>query len=136
MVTLGLLGSAWVHWVVWQDWARFDDVIGPMFLINVVAGPVIALGVLAWRGHWLPELAALGFGVTTLGAYLFSLTTGFFGIREQFRTGEEVWGVVTEAACILFAATLLYLRFRPVRPRLRLLLGARTRPRQKDTQTV
>jgi hypothetical protein len=118
LAALGLLGSAWVHLVVWRDWARFDDVVGPMFLVNVVAGPVIAVALLAWRGHWLPEVAAVGFGAATLGAYLLSLTTGFFGVREQFRTGEEVWGVVTEAGCVVFGATLLLLRFRPV-PRLR-----------------
>jgi hypothetical protein len=115
LVALGLLGSAWVHLVVWQDWVRYDDVVGPMFLVNVVAGPVIALLVLAWRTHWLPELAGLGFGAATLGAYVLSLTTGFFGIEEQFRTDEEVWGVITEAACVVFAAMLLLLRFRLLR---------------------
>lgn len=107
---LGLLGSAWVHLVVWQDWARYDDVVGPLFLVNVVAGPVIALAVLLWRGHWLPELATVGFGAATLAAYGLSLTTGFFGVEEQFRTDEEVWGVVTEAACVVCGAVLLGLR--------------------------
>ncbi|MGP3966417.1 hypothetical protein [Streptomyces sp. 6N223] len=111
LVALGLLGSAWVHLVVWQDWVRYDDVVGPMFLANVVAGLLIALLVLAWRTHWLPELASVGFGAATLGAYVMSLTTGFFGIEEQFRTDEELWGVITEAACVVFGAMLLLLRF-------------------------
>jgi hypothetical protein len=112
LVSLGLLGSAWVHVVVWQDWARFDDVIGPLFIVNAVAGPVIALAVLGWRTHWLPEAATLAFGAGTLGAYVLSLTTGFFGVQEQFRTDEEVWGVVTEGVCVVGAAMLLALRFR------------------------
>jgi hypothetical protein len=112
LVALGLLGSAWVHLVVWRDWVRYDDVVGPMFLVNVVAGPLILLLLLAWRTHWLPELAAVGFGAATLGAYLLSLTTGFFGVEEQFRTDEELWGVITEAACVVFGAMLLLLRFR------------------------
>jgi hypothetical protein len=112
LVALGLLGSAWVHLVVWQDWARYDDVIGPLFIVNVIAGPVITLAVLGWRTHWLPEAATLAFGVATLGAYVLSLTIGFFGIQEQFRTGEEVWGVVTEAVCVVGGAMLLALRFR------------------------
>lgn len=116
VVALGLLGSAWVHWVVWEDWARYDDVVGPLFVVNYVAGPVVAAAVLWWRAHWLPELAAVGFGAATLGAYLLSVTVGFFGVQEQFRTDEEVWGVVTEAACVVFGAALLLLRFRPPRP--------------------
>ncbi|MDT0342023.1 hypothetical protein [Streptomyces litchfieldiae] len=111
LVALGLLGSAWVHLVVWQDWARYDDEVGPMFLVNVGAGAVIAVAVLAWRGHWLPELLAVGFGVATLLAYVLSLTVGFFGVEEQFRTDEEVWGVVTEVGCVVFGAALLALRF-------------------------
>jgi peptidoglycan/LPS O-acetylase OafA/YrhL len=114
LVALGLLGSAWVHLVVWRDWARYDDEVGPMFLVNVGAGVVIAAAVLAWRGHWLPELAAVGFGVATLAAYALSLTSGFFGVEEQFRTDEEVWGVVTEAVCVAGGAALLALRYRRV----------------------
>ncbi|PXY29584.1 hypothetical protein [Prauserella flavalba] len=106
LVALGLLGSALVHWVVWLDWARYMDVVGPLFLVNVVAGAVIALAVLVWR-HWLPALAAVGFGLATLGAYVLSLTVGFFGVQEQFATQEEVWGVVTEVACVVFGIALL-----------------------------
>ncbi|GAB2915364.1 hypothetical protein [Streptomyces mayteni] len=111
LVAAGLIGSAWVHWVVWDDWARFMDVVGPLFMVNVIAGPVIALAVLLWRGHWLPELAAVGFGLATLGAYVMSLTVGFFDVQEQFRTDEELWGVITEAACVVFGGLLLARRF-------------------------
>ncbi|WP_199433176.1 hypothetical protein [Qaidamihabitans albus] len=109
LVVLGLLGSAWVHLVVWLDWARDTAVVGPLFLVNVVAGVVIAIGVLAWR-HWLPALAAVGFGAATLLAYVLSLTVGFFGVQEQFRTQAELWGVITEAACIVFGIALLFVR--------------------------
>ncbi|MBK1788128.1 hypothetical protein [Prauserella cavernicola] len=108
LVVLGLVGSAWVHWVVWLDWARSTDVVGPLFLVNVVAGVVIALGVLAWW-HWLPALLATGFGLATLGAYVLSLTVGLFGVREQFETQQEVWGVVTEAVCVVGGLALLVL---------------------------
>ncbi|MBB5157984.1 hypothetical protein [Saccharopolyspora phatthalungensis] len=106
LVVLSLLGSAWVHLVVWFDWARFTPVVGPLFLVNVVAGAVIAVAVLVWRG-WLPALAAIAFGAATLLAYGLSVTVGFFGVQEQFTTSEEVWGVITEAGCIVFGAALL-----------------------------
>lgn len=109
VVAAGLLGSAWVHYVVWQDWASETEVVGPLFLVNVVAGVVIAIAVLVWH-HWLPVLAAIGFGVATLGAYVLSLTTGFFGVTEQFATQAELWGVITEAACVVFGIPLLFNR--------------------------
>lgn len=111
LVIAGLLGSAWVHWDLWRDGFSDLDVIGPLFLVNVVAGVVLAGAVLLWR-HWLPALGALGFGVATLGAYVLSLTVGLFGVREQFASQAEVWGVVTEAVCVLGGAVLLFPWFR------------------------
>jgi hypothetical protein len=111
LVVASLLGSAWVHLVVWLDWASSTAVVGPLFLVNVVAGVVIAVGVLAWH-NWLPAAAAIGFGVATLAAYALSLTVGFFGVQEQFTTSDEVWGVITEAGCIAFGAALLGVRDR------------------------
>ncbi|EIE98669.1 hypothetical protein [Saccharomonospora glauca] len=106
LVAAGLLGSAWVHWVVWRDWAADVAVVGPLFLVNVVAGVVLAVAVLAWR-HPLPAAGAIAFGLATLAAYGLSLTVGFFGVREQFVTREELWGVITEVACVVFGAALL-----------------------------
>jgi hypothetical protein len=107
LVALGLLGSAWVHYDLWGS-GGFRDiaVIGPLFLVNAAAGVVIAVVVLGWH-HWLPVLAAIGFGAATLGAYVLSVTVGLFGVQEQFTTQAETWGVVTEAACIVFGIILL-----------------------------
>jgi hypothetical protein len=113
LVAAGLLGSAWVHYDVWRDWARDSAVVGPLFLVNVVAGAAIALAVLLWR-HWLPALAGVGFGAATLGAYLLSVTVGLFNVREQFQTPSEAWGVVTEAVCVVFGIALMMV-VRPAR---------------------
>lgn len=103
---VSLLGVGLVHLIGWFDWARFTSVVGPMFLLNVAASVVLAIAVLVWR-HWLVGLATLGFGAATLGAYVMSLTVGFFGVQEQFKTTLEVWGVVTDVAAILAGALLL-----------------------------
>lgn len=103
---VSLLGVGLVHLVGWLDWARFTSVVGPLFLLNAVASVVLAIAVLVWR-HWLVGLATAGFGAATLGAYLLSLTVGFFGVKEQFQTALEVWGVVTDGACILAGVLLL-----------------------------
>jgi hypothetical protein len=110
LVIAGLLGSAVVHYDLWRN-GGFRDiaVVGPLFLVNAVAGVVIALAVLLWW-HWLPALATIGFGAATLGAYLLSLTVGFFDVHEQFVSRSEVWGVVTESGCVVFGLALLLAR--------------------------
>jgi hypothetical protein len=109
LVAAGLLGSAWVHYDLWRTGFRDISVVGPLFLVNAVAGAVIAVVILVWR-HWLPALAAIGFGAATLGAYVLSVTVGFFNVREQFTSRAEIWGAITEAACILFGLVLLLMR--------------------------
>ncbi|SFJ68777.1 hypothetical protein SAMN05421835_107257 [Amycolatopsis sacchari] len=113
LVVLGLLGSAWVHYDLYANEGFADiDTIGPLFLVNVIAGVAIALAVLLWH-HWLPVLAAVGFGAVTLAAYLVSLTPGgLFGVHEQFVMQSEIWGVVTEAGCVVFGAALLFAQTR------------------------
>jgi hypothetical protein len=122
LVVLGLLGSAWVHYDLWQ-FQEFSEiaVVGPLFLVNAVAGVVIAVAVLAWR-HWLPVLLAIGFGAVTLVAFLLSLRgDGIFGVHEDFTSSSpnwlpELWGVVTEAGCVVFGLALLPVEARKTRP--------------------
>lgn len=117
LLIFGLLGSSVVHLVEWGDWAQNVDVVGPLFLVNVVAGIVISAGVLVWK-HWLPLLVAVGFGLATLGAYLLTLTVGFFGVEHQLSSSAEVWGLVTDIACIVFGGLLLARRdWRPAADR-------------------
>ncbi|HEV7973316.1 hypothetical protein [Amycolatopsis sp.] len=112
LVALGLLGSAWVHYDLWANEGFKDiDVVGPLFLVNAVAGVVVAIAVLVWH-HWFPALAAVGFGAATLGAYVLSATVGFYGVQEQFTTQAEIWGVVTEAGCIVFGIILMAMAVR------------------------
>lgn len=117
-VILGLLGSAWVHYDLWQNQGFSDiDVIGPLFLANAVAGVVIAAGVLGWH-HWFPVLLAIGFGAVTLAAFLLSTSSGgFFGVQEQFDPSSEnwlpeLWCVIAEAGCVVGGAALLFVQAR------------------------
>ena len=97
-----VLVSAVVHLYLWQDGMREVDAIGPAFLVNGVGGIAIAVAVLAWR-HWLPLLAAAGFGAATLGAYLLSRTVGLAGVRETITTTEAVISAIVEVLAIVFA---------------------------------
>jgi hypothetical protein len=76
-----VLVSAAVHLKVWVDGYRDLNVIGPMFLLNVAAGVVIAILLLTWR-HWMPLFLAAGFGAATLAAFITAATVGLFGVHE------------------------------------------------------
>ena len=103
LTALAVLVSAVVHLYLWNEGMSSVDVIGPAFLVNGVGGIVIAVAVLVWR-HWLPLLAAAGFGAATLGAYVMSRTVGLAGVRETIWTTEAVVSAVVEVLAIMRGA--------------------------------
>lgn len=77
------LVSAAVHLWLWLDGVREQGTVGQLFVVNVVAGVVIAVLLVA-RRHWLPLLLVAGFGASTLVAFLISTTVGLFGIEASW----------------------------------------------------
>jgi hypothetical protein len=101
-----VLVSAGVHLVLWFDGMRDADVVGPAFLLNAVGGAVIAVLLVVWR-HWVPPLLAVGFGLSTLGAFVISATVGLFGVEESW-SGWAVWtAAVAEVVAIVTGGLLL-----------------------------
>jgi hypothetical protein len=120
LAAVAVLVSAAVHFYLWQDGFRDLDKVGPAFLLNAIGGAVIAVLLVTWR-HWVPAFLALGFGASTLGAFIISTTVGLFGVHERWM-GWAVWtSAVTEAAAIVLGALLLLLdnpfRDNPLRSR-------------------
>lgn len=101
LAAAALLVSAAVHLKLWLDGFRDISVIGPAFLLNAVGGLVIAVLLVTWR-HWIPLVLALGFGLSTLGAYLISATVGLFGVHEVW-TG--VWVITAEVSEVVAIVT-------------------------------
>lgn len=101
-----VLVSAAVHLYLWFDFARNDSILGPAFLLNAVGGVVIAGLLVSWR-HWLPALGALGFGLSTLGAFTLATTVGFLGTTATW-DGWAVWvAAASEVVAIVSGAALL-----------------------------
>jgi hypothetical protein len=107
IVAAAVLVSAAVHFKLWMDGMRDLSVIGPSFLLNAVAGLVIAIGVLLWRS-WLPLLAAAGFGAATLVAFVISATVGLFGVHEVWTGGYVVAAYVSELVALVVGCWALY----------------------------
>jgi hypothetical protein len=88
-----VLTSVAIHGWLWLDGMRDVHVIGPAFLVNVVAGLVIATLLVRWR-HWLVAALTACFGLSTLGAFTLASTIGLFGTHEKWQ-GFYVFGAAS-----------------------------------------
>jgi hypothetical protein len=75
--------SAVVHLYLWFDGVKDQGTVGALFVVNVVAGFVIAGMVIRWR-HWIPLFLLAGFGATTMGAFLIAVNGTLFGIHTSW----------------------------------------------------
>lgn len=115
LISLAVLVSGAIHLWLWVDGFRDLTVIGPAFLLNVVAAAVIAVLLLAWQ-HWLPLLLSLGFGASTLAAYLISATVGLFGVHEVWTGFPVITAEVAEVVAIVASAVALWRGYRLTSP--------------------
>ena len=106
LAAAAVLVSAAIHLRLWFDVFRHTDVVGPAFMVNAIGGTIIAVLLVTWR-HWIPLLLAVGFGASTLGAFIIAATVGLFGVHENW-TGWEVWtAAASEVIAIIAAGTVL-----------------------------
>lgn len=102
IIVVAVLVSAAVHLRLWGTGVRHEHVVGPAFMVNGVAGVVIAALLLSWR-HWVPLFLAFGFGVCTFGAFVVAATVGLFGVQEHW-AGGYVWAAaVSEVVAVVTA---------------------------------
>ena len=97
-----------MHLYLWFSVFRHTDVVGPAFMLNVIGGTVIAVLLVTWR-HWVPLLLAVGFGASTLGAFVVAATVGLFGVHEHW-TGWAVWTAAAAEVVAMVAAGTVLLR--------------------------
>jgi hypothetical protein len=116
LAAAGVLVSAAVHLYLWFHVFRHAHVVGPAFMLNVVGGIIIVVLLVTWR-HWIPLVLAVGFGASTLGAFIIAATVGLYGVHEHW-TSWEVWtAAVSEVVAIVAAGTVLLLQENPLRSR-------------------
>lgn len=108
VTAVAALVSAVVHGILWwfQDY-RAIDVVGPAFLLNAVAGVVIAVLLVTWH-HWVPAVLVTGFGASTLGAFVVSATVGLFGVHEKWSGGWVLTAAISEVVCVVGGLVLLF----------------------------
>jgi hypothetical protein len=110
-VLLAVMG--WMHLDLWLEGYRSIDVIGPAFMLNVIAGFGLALLLLVVPRALLPWVAVLGAltALGTLAGLLISTTVGLFGFVETTAASlwwESFW--VEVAAVVVLTALALVTR--------------------------
>jgi predicted lipoprotein with Yx(FWY)xxD motif len=97
-----LLATAGLHLDLYLTGYRTIPTIGPLFLLQVIAGLGLGLLVLV-TGNRLVALAGAGYAIATLGGYLLSVQFGLFGYREIETTAGIVAAVIEVAAFVVLA---------------------------------
>jgi hypothetical protein len=116
IAALAVLVSAYVHLREWLDGMRDVHVIGPLFVVNIVSGVVIAVLLVTWK-HWIVPFLAFGFGATTLGGFAIATTSaGLFGDHEKWQ-GSYVWVAAISEAVAIVAGLIALSREASSRPR-------------------
>ena len=101
-----LAAAAAIHLDLYLTGYRTIPTIGWLFLLQVIAGFVLAVAVLV-SGSRMVAAAGAGFAVATLGGYIASLWAGLFGFTEIRTTAGIVAGMIEIAAFAALAAVAL-----------------------------
>src|SRR5258708_977597 len=98
----GLLAwIGYIHWVLWQsEGYKFIPTDGPFFLVDAIAGVVLAAVLLVWPRP-LAGLVSAGFVAGTILALVMSLTVGLFGFNESISANYVVLALVVESITLV-----------------------------------
>jgi hypothetical protein len=86
-----------IHLHLWADGYRTIPVIGPLFLVQGIAGIVLALALIGWR-RMVTAVVGIGFMLTTAGGLLMSVYFGLFGFMDSLSAPFAGMSLIVEIA--------------------------------------
>jgi hypothetical protein len=89
--------SAEIHLQLWSTGYRTIPTIGPLFLVQGLAGALFAVLLVLLR-RLLVVVAAAGFMIATIGGLLLSIYFGLFGFRETMAAPYAGLSLVVEVS--------------------------------------
>jgi plastocyanin len=94
-----LVATAAIHLDLYLTGYKLIPTIGVLFLLQIVGGFLLAIGVLVTRGGLGAIVSFLGAGymISTLAGYLVTMWVGLFGFQEVRTTAGLVAGVIEVA---------------------------------------
>jgi hypothetical protein len=107
-----LVCSAYIHFHLWSETNGYRSIptIGPLFLLQSIAGLVIGVGVVAVRRLWAAVIG-IGFALSTMAGFLISVAHGLFGFKDSWLApfAKEAFTIEVVAAAVLVIAAALCL---------------------------
>jgi hypothetical protein len=95
-----LVASAVIHLHLWSQGYQHISTIGPLFLIQGIAGIIIAIGVAVFRRFVVLTGAAI-FAIGTIGGLLISVYVGLFGFQDSLSAPFATASLVIEAVAFV-----------------------------------
>lgn len=95
-----LVASSYVHFHLWQDGYRHIPTIGDLFLLQAIAGVVVAIMVIGVRRVWSAIVGA-GFALSTLVGFLISVNYGLFGFKDSSSAPYAHMAFALELAAVI-----------------------------------
>lgn len=98
-----LIWSGYIHYHLWfSDGYRHIATIGPLFLLQSVAGLVLGVLVVALRRVWTGILG-IGFVLMTLVGFLITVEHGLFGFTDSWQApfAQQAFAIELAAAVLL-----------------------------------
>jgi hypothetical protein len=119
VVTAGLLGAtAGIHLDLWSSYGyRHIPTIGALFLLNGIAGSILAVAVMGLPNRILPAatIGAAVFAASTLVALVISINGSLFGFTETSQAPLISQAIAVEAGTIVAAGALTGVRLMMMR---------------------
>jgi hypothetical protein len=105
-----IIWSGSIHLDLWNSGYRNIGTIGTLFMLQFIGGLVVGLVVLVARRVWA-ALVGIGFGLSTIGGFLLSVTHGLFGFKDSWAApfAKEAFAVEISIVVVLTIAGALCL---------------------------
>lgn len=107
-----LVTSGVIHLHFWQIAYKDVHILGPLFLVQLIAAFVLALALIVTR-HVLVVLAALGLMAGTIIGFILVRTGSLFGFHLGFTSDLAAFVLVVEAAAVLLLTVTGVVMLRP-----------------------
>jgi hypothetical protein len=96
-----LVWSSYLHFHLWRNLGYHHiPTIGPLFLLQSVAGLALGLFVIAVRRIWTAVLGA-GFAASTMIGFLISVEHGLFGFKDSWSAPFAHQALAIEVAAVV-----------------------------------
>jgi hypothetical protein len=102
--SLLLIASGLIHLHLWATGYRHISTIGPLFLLQGIAGIALAL-VVAVSRQLLAMVAGALFALGTMAGLLVSIEVGLFGFKDSLDAPCATWSVVVESVAFVILGT-------------------------------